>query len=356
MPGNARPFVVMALPRSRTFWLSKFLTYGGWNCGHDEARYLRSMDDLASWWNLPCNGSVETSGAFWWRLIPSETKIVVIKRPVNEVVDSLCKIAPFDRIVLKKEIIKADRKLNQVIVRRPDTLVVDYAELEYEPACAVIFEHCLPFNHDSNWWNYLSKMNLQIDFPALLRYCHFYKFQMNKMIALAKHSTLQNMERKKPVTSIEGVEFCLETFDSIWRDGQELFAEHCVAVGEHPEQFKTKNLELIKEMANSGGYQILSARSNGRVFGYLFTMIGPSQEDKNLLSSYHTLFYASPLFRGLGIKLQREAKKHLIERGVGEIIMREGIRGAGKRLGIMYKRLGAEPFGTLYRMDLRSEI
>ncbi len=29
-----RPFVVFGLPRSRTAWLSRFLTYGDWVCGH----------------------------------------------------------------------------------------------------------------------------------------------------------------------------------------------------------------------------------------------------------------------------------------------------------------------------------
>ena len=30
-------FIVFAMPRSRSYWLSRFLSYEGWHCGHEEA-------------------------------------------------------------------------------------------------------------------------------------------------------------------------------------------------------------------------------------------------------------------------------------------------------------------------------
>ena len=63
------PFVVYALPRSRTFWLSRFLCYAEWNCGHDEIRHARSLDDVRAWFSQSYTGTVETAAAPWWRLI-----------------------------------------------------------------------------------------------------------------------------------------------------------------------------------------------------------------------------------------------------------------------------------------------
>ena len=60
---SAPPFIVYALPRSRTFWLSKFLSYGGWACDHDEAVRLRGLDDMQSSLDIPMRGSVETAAA-----------------------------------------------------------------------------------------------------------------------------------------------------------------------------------------------------------------------------------------------------------------------------------------------------
>ena len=48
------PFVVFALPRSRSAWLARFLTWGDWMCGHDELRHCRSLDDVRAWLAMPC--------------------------------------------------------------------------------------------------------------------------------------------------------------------------------------------------------------------------------------------------------------------------------------------------------------
>jgi len=98
--------------------------------------------------------------------------------------------------------------------------------------------------------------------------------------------------------------------------------------------------------------QITTARSNGRMFGYLMTIIGPSLASGTTTSATHTTFYADPSFPGLGLKLQREALAMLKERGVDEIVWEAGKRGSGPRLGAMYRRLGAAEHGETYRLQL----
>jgi hypothetical protein len=101
-----------------------------------------------------------------------------------------------------------------------------------------------------------------------------------------------------------------------------------------------------------GALQCLTARVNGRMFGYLMTVIGPSLDSPEVMQGEHTIFFASSAVRHLGMRLQRTALEKLRERGVHEVIMRAGHRGSGPRLGTFYRRLGAEPFGQYYRMEL----
>ena len=134
---DSDPFVIFALPRSRTAWLSHFLSYGGWLCGHDEARHMRGLGDVKAWFAQPNTGTVETAIAHWWRLLPSlapHAKVVVIRRPVAEVVDSLMRIpgCQFNRALIASAMTRLDRKLEQIATRIPGALSVGYADLDSE--------------------------------------------------------------------------------------------------------------------------------------------------------------------------------------------------------------------------------
>ena len=97
---------------------------------------------------------------------------------------------------------------------------------------------------------------------------------------------------------------------------------------------------------------VLTARANGRMFGYLMTIVAPSLDAPDVIQGEHQIFFASPTIRGLGMRLQRAALETLRARGVHEVIMRAGHCGSGPRLGTFYRRLGAEQFGQMYRLQL----
>lgn len=88
------------------------------------------------------------------------------------------------------------------------------------------------------------------------------------------------------------------------------------------------------------------------MFGYLMSVVAPSLDSPDVMLAEHTIFYASPQISGLGMKLQRAALDALRARGVNEVFMRAGQRGSGPRLGTFYRRIGAEEFGQMYRLDL----
>ena len=372
--GDARdlsgaPFLIMALPRSRTTWLTRYLSYGPWICWHDQARYLREPADIQRWFLQPYTGSAETSVARWWRLIrllQPELRIVVVRRPVEAVVDSLLRLdlgdaGTFDRDRLRREMLRLDRALDQIEARL-SPLTVSYSDLAGEVTCKAVFEFCLGLPHDHAWWQALAPINLQTDMRGMMRYVAAF----SPHIALGGKRCLVALKRlRRPAKPImvrsfeDGIDVYEEPLSVFWRDAQDLFREHCKAVGEPEDQFLRKNLPLIQRIADAGGCQILTVRCNGRMLGYLASVIAPSLEEVRLITATQTLAFVTkdaPSEKNLMIRMQRASIEEMKARGVGEIYMRAGIRGDGPRMDVVYRRLGAKEFGSLYKLTLHGGI
>jgi len=351
------PFIVLGLPRSRTAWLSRFLTYGDHVCGHEQLRYMRSLDDVAAWFRQPCIGSAETSAAPFWRLIDKvahDARVVVVRRPVHEVFASLSALGiAFNGALLRKRLHALDRKLDQIEARLPHVLSVNYADLATEPTCKAVFEHCLPYPFDAEHWRALDGVNVQCDMRAMMRYAVAHSDQLNKLASVARHVTLADMSKQQPV-DMDGVTFQTEGFDTWIADAKKLFDDHLVVVGEAPDDWRKKNLSLMKQISDTGGMQITTARCNGRMFGYLMTLLSPSLANPGKVSAYNTTFYADPQMKGLGAKLQRASIGMLKARGVSDVFFEAGQRGSGPRLGSLYKRLGAVDHGQVFRLPLEA--
>lgn len=347
------PFVVFGLPRCRTAWLSRFLSYGEWSCAHDHARFLRSLDDIKAWLVTPLQGTVETAAGPFWRLLRDlapNARVVVVRRPVEEVVDSLVRLYPFERGPMEALIRRHDRKLQQIARRWPGALSVTYAELADEAVCARVFEHCLGLPHDPAWWRALAPVNIQVNVPAMVRYHLANRPQLDKLASVLRQASLERLERK-PQGEHEALTFAVEPFETFYADAQKAFKAHLCATDQTPDP-GLKNIDLMRLLDSVGALQCVTARCNGRIFGYLMTVIGPSLDDPNATEAWHAPFYADPSFPGLGMRLQRFARDALRERGVTDIIMRAGVRGSGPRLGTLYRRLGAEALGEIYRLKL----
>jgi hypothetical protein len=347
------PFLIFSLPRSRSFWLSRYLSYDAWHCGHDELRFARSLDDVKSWLGQPCTGTIETLAAPWWRLartLRPDVRIIVLRRPVPDVVASLARLG-FDPAAMTPLMARLDRKLDQIAGRVPDVLSVSFDDLIHEETVARVFEHCLPYRHNPDWFALMAPKNLQIPMAPLIRYMQAYQPQMDKLAKIATHMVIAAMRR--PPHDIDGITIAEESFDAFLRDGPSLFAEHAILVGEAPDSYLGKNLPLTRVLEKIGATQILTARCNGRMFGYLTSIIGPSIESPSITTALHLTFFASKEFPGLGMKLQRAAAKALREKGVDHLFMQAGTRGDGSRMGVLYRRLGASDYGQLFKLDLK---
>ena len=185
------PFIVYGLPRSRTFWLSVFLTYGDVKCYHEMCMVMRDVDDIKSWLAQDNTGTSETAASPAWRLIHHyrpDIKAVVVRRPVEHVVEAVLAldisgVGRYNRETLTKSMEYLDRMLDQV-ERLPGVMRVDFDDLRHESTCAEIFEFCLPYKHNPQRWESLSKINLQVNSRALLRYRFAHRPQMSRFKAL----------------------------------------------------------------------------------------------------------------------------------------------------------------------------
>lgn len=351
------PFIVLSLPRSRSFWVSKFLSFREWSCGHDDARFFRGMDDVRSWLSQDCVGSAETAVSPFWRLIRAirpDANIVTVRRPVGEVVDSILATGyPRDRESLTAQMTALDKKLDQIEKRVPGVLSVKFANLKQEQVCAELFEHCLPYKHDSAWWSHAAGVNLQVNLGAICRYMDANASQLRRLSSLCASESRALMRRNRKPVDVDGVTFQEESFQDWWRDAPALLAEHCLAVGEEEDEYLRKNVPLFSRLYDAGLLQVMTARSNGRMFGYLVTILSPSLSDTEMSVGTQTTFYASRDAQGLGLPLQRASVDALAQRdGPWEIIQRAGVRGSGPKMDVLFRRMGSEPYGTLYKFPV----
>lgn len=343
-------FVVYALPRSRTAWLSRFLTYGEWACSHEEMRHVRSLDDVRSWFAQPFTGTTETAAAPWWRMVPQGVRTVVVRRPVADVMDSLIRLGlSFDVPMMTREMQRLDMKLAQIAARVPGCLSVSFADLEREETCAAVFEHCLQQPHDPAWWEAMAPLNIQEQIPPLIRYFEAHKVQLNKVRQTARQVSMARLHRGAGHMP-DGVTISEEPFDAYFPGALPEITRHTIGIGEGAAYPNSMNFDAMRAHAEAGLLQTVIARSNGKVFGYLLTILQPCFDDKRIIAAHHTTLWADDAVPLLGLRMMRAANDMLRDKGVGEIVMRAGIRGDGPRLGKMYRRLGAEECGELWRL------
>jgi hypothetical protein len=352
---NLPPFIIYALPRSRTFWLSRFLSHGPTKCGHDELRHVRGMDDVKSLLDMPNYGSAETAAAPWWRLIHTmrpDLKVVIVRRPVADVVDSIMATGvAFDRQKLVTAMTRLDAKLDQIGARVPGALEVGFEDLNNEAVCAQVFEHCTVRQLDPAWFAGMSPLRLTVDLEAQIRYYQAHLPQLERTARTAKQAILAKVARR-PVSS-DAITFQQEPFDVVFTEGRKLFEQHCVGVGERPDSWETKNLDLMRTLEKVDALYVTTARCNGRLYGYLMSIVAAALDTETGIAAVQTLFYVSPDAPGIGLKLQRASIDFLRTKGVDQVAFRAGPRGHGEKISAIFKRLGAQDAGLVFTLNLK---
>jgi hypothetical protein len=161
-----QPFIIFALPRSRTKWLSEWLSYDGRKVGHDILVDCATPDEFLEKLS-GLSGTVETSAMLAWRLIRARlpnVKIVTVRRPVDEVRRSFERLGVMPQ---RGELEERDAMLDELecdrIVSRYDTY-----ELDDVGVLDSLSAFVLGAPIDRQWTAEFIRRNIQIDMPARL--------------------------------------------------------------------------------------------------------------------------------------------------------------------------------------------
>ena len=164
-----RPYAVFTAGRSRTMWLSAFLSYGICSCNFESIAKVQNFQEVLQMLNIPGMGAAETMSAPAWPLLlmaAPQLRVVVVRRPMEEILESLVTAVngrlELDLPVLTRLIGYIVRALEKLSLQ-PQTLTVNFSDLTKEETCRQVFEHCLPYKHDKGWWKFLSEKNINPD-------------------------------------------------------------------------------------------------------------------------------------------------------------------------------------------------
>ena len=160
-------YLVLSLPRSRSAWLSVFLSNGG-TCGHDMATLCPSTAEVRRVWST-VEGSCETGAMIAGPLLKKwfpETTFMVIRRDTQEVIDSLRYfLGPyFDAGEIRARAAMLDK-----FAADNKIAAVDYVALADKTMCEALFLHLTGRYCPAGWWDRMARLNIQIDNKSWLR-------------------------------------------------------------------------------------------------------------------------------------------------------------------------------------------
>lgn len=173
----APPFIIHGLGRSRTAWLAEFLTYGRWQCLHEQAIYLRRPEELSALFSRPRTGYCETAASFGWPLIvharPDVVQVVIDRDPADA---ERAMIEHYNRVGLGfdpdtlSRVFERGAKVLRRISALPNVLTIPYEALETEDGCRRIFEACLPYVWDRGWWLKMRGRRVESNLAGIVAY------------------------------------------------------------------------------------------------------------------------------------------------------------------------------------------
>ena len=333
---NPAPFIIYSLPRSRTLWLSEFLSYGGWRVYHDIPLSVGTLAEMRAALAVPRTGTVETNmsrAAPMLRTWFPEAPIVVVKRPVDDVLASMTRIGwQMERSYLEAE----DRNLD-VIGTLPNAITVPYHQLSTKRGCKAVFEHCLRRPFDFEHWKRFRYRNIQVDPKAHGDFVGTKLDQLQSLFTeINSHVTIQ----------VEGLE-------TVLRDGQALFALHREEAGSFAGLPFDPDIDLFRAFQAAGKLLVVTARTPLGLLGYLAFTISQCPESRSVVVANQNVFFVDPAHRGsIGRQMHDYARKVLQQSGVGGLMMRSGVRARGPSLKHLFRRLGAHSMGEMYYLPL----
>lgn len=158
------PFLVLGLPRSRTFWCSRYLSAFGRRVDHDILIDMTTLDDLPKYFDRPGAAAVDTTLGLVWEgvvgLLP-DVRLAVITRPVEAVIRSFAHLGMTGEEFeawLRKYATHLD-----ALVATGRCHVTQYDALATDDGAGELFEYCHGRPADPARWRRYNRHNIQND-------------------------------------------------------------------------------------------------------------------------------------------------------------------------------------------------
>jgi GNAT superfamily N-acetyltransferase len=333
-----QPFAIFALPRSRTAWLTRFLTSGPWVAVHDVTVQVKDFRTIRELLEIPQTGIVDTGLAFAWPVLKRFVKgcrFAVVRRPIAEVEASLLRHGVK---YMDGQLETMDGYLDE-LAALPDVVSVDFSDLATEQGCRKISEHCIG-SFDVERYREMANVNIQIDFPECMK-------SLNDNVVRFSGLLRELRSLMAPCT------YQTERWRDIRAESIALTQEHAKEVGQvHPEMPFDPDYQMADFLDSQGRLVVATARAAGRLVGQCGFVLGPTLESRRVITATQVLPFVLPEFRNqrAGLKLVPAAIPELQARGVKMLHLRHGTRGASPKLRRHYESLGAKENGTEFAM------
>jgi hypothetical protein len=153
------PYLILSLPRSRTFWLSKLLA-----CHHDPSRFFADRRAAIDWINAGHSGIDTALGLIWHDIAPAlrhDLMVAVIHRPMEDVVASLERVGVTPPVPMLAELAG---RLHKVA-----GMHLSYSQVETYDGCARLAYWCTGMPLDMDRWEEAECVPVECDRAAYRR-------------------------------------------------------------------------------------------------------------------------------------------------------------------------------------------
>jgi hypothetical protein len=168
-----RFFFVTGLPRSRTAWLSVFLTGYDSFCFHegtgrfpDWASYVKALRERPEPWAGDSNPALIEHIDDLLAEFP-DARFLIVRRDPGEALASFCASAPQEAEVIRAGWSDYVQRFEQAVAKIPDPMVVTMEGLKQEIVCRQLMVHLLRLPMDSERWRQLSDLRITTTFPEV---------------------------------------------------------------------------------------------------------------------------------------------------------------------------------------------
>jgi len=334
------PFIIFSLPRSRSTWLSQWLSYKGLRVGHDLAAHADTFQDCLDLLYAH-HGSVETGSQdahHVLRLAMPDAKFVTIRRPVKEVCQSLAKFGITNQ---EREMQRRSDTLDEIEAK--GAFSIPYHSLKDARICSALWEYLLDAPFDFEHWRDMAEQNIQPD------------VQQHLAFIASRRDQIVNLQAEVGTLTVTGGEFhrvAWEPFASAYKEALPLMEAH-LRESDTSENHPLKlNINLLTELERQGMFRVMTARVNGKLVGYITWTITPDAESEGILIADQGAWYCDPE-QALGRKLLDRSLKELKAAGIHSVHLHHPPSGRGQKLGSLFKRIGAKPNQTRYSLWLQ---